>query len=75
MSQFPALQARHVIKFLKKQGFVLIRQKGSHQFYRHSDGRSTIVPVHQGEDIGRGLLLEILKDINISSTEFLRLRK
>ncbi|MBU4190528.1 MAG: type II toxin-antitoxin system HicA family toxin [Candidatus Thermoplasmatota archaeon] len=36
-----------VIKILTKIGFQKIRQKGSHVFLRHSDGRKTVVPVHE----------------------------
>lgn len=45
-----------VIKVLEKVGFSVIRQKGSHVFLRHPDGRTTVVPFHKGEDLGIGLL-------------------
>ncbi|MBI4155240.1 type II toxin-antitoxin system HicA family toxin [Candidatus Woesearchaeota archaeon] len=57
---------------MKKGGFSFIRQKGSHRFYRHQDGRSTIVPIHANKDIGRGLLLAILKEMKIDRGEFFR---
>jgi len=37
----------------------------------HRDGRATVVPSHGGEDIGRGLLRQILRDIEVSPEEFL----
>jgi len=40
---------------------------------RHSDGRMTVVPVHRGEDIGPGLLIEIIKDTKLSKAEFFEL--
>ena len=41
-------------------------------FLRHSDGRTTIVPVHPGEKIDRGLLTKIIKkDLEVSREEFL----
>ena len=58
---------------LEKLGFEPIRQKGSHIFYQHPDGRATVVPVHRGEDLGRGLLRSILRDIEIPRDEFLEL--
>jgi predicted RNA binding protein YcfA (HicA-like mRNA interferase family) len=74
MSKLPILTAKELIKKLKKIGFEMIRQKGSHVFLAHEDGRSTIVPMHQGEDISRGLLLKIIKeDVKISIEEFQRL--
>ncbi|MFY9484062.1 MAG: type II toxin-antitoxin system HicA family toxin [Patescibacteria group bacterium] len=39
-------------------------------FFKHPDGRSTVVPSHGGEDIGRGLLREILKEAEISPMDF-----
>ncbi|MFH1584957.1 MAG: type II toxin-antitoxin system HicA family toxin [Patescibacteria group bacterium] len=47
-----------------------MRQKGSHVFFKHQDGRTTLVPRHGGEDIGRGLLRQILREINVSPEEF-----
>ncbi len=46
-------------------GFVKVRQKGSHAFYRHSDGRTTTISHHKGRDIIRPLLRTILKEIKI----------
>lgn len=40
---------------------------------RHPDGRSTVVPVHPGEELGRGILMEIMNDVGISKREFLEL--
>ena len=39
------------------------RQEGSHVFLRHPDGRTTVVPVHGGENLDRGLLKKLLKRI------------
>jgi predicted RNA binding protein YcfA (HicA-like mRNA interferase family) len=39
------------------------------------DGRVTSVPVHGGEDIDRWLLKKILRDVQLSAEEFLRLIK
>jgi len=50
----------------RKLGFEVIRTKGSHHFLRHPDGRSTVIPVHRGETIGRGLLAQILRDCELS---------
>ena len=69
MSTFPALNGTQLIKALKRLGFVLIRIKGSHHFLRHPDGRCTVVPVHRGETIGRGLLAQILRDCDITREE------
>jgi predicted RNA binding protein YcfA (HicA-like mRNA interferase family) len=44
---------------LLRLGFEVVRQKGSHVFYRHPDGRTTTVPNHPGRDLARPLLREI----------------
>jgi predicted RNA binding protein YcfA (HicA-like mRNA interferase family) len=62
-------------KILAKLGFKLIRQKGSHAFFSHSDGRATVVPMHKGEDLGKGIIKAILNDIEISLEEYDRLRR
>ncbi len=62
-----------VIKVLQGLGFVILRKKGSHVRMKHPDGRITTVPTHGKEAIGIGLLLRILKDVDISKDEFFRL--
>jgi predicted RNA binding protein YcfA (HicA-like mRNA interferase family) len=54
-------------------GFVPVRQKGSHAFYRHADGRTTTVPMHAGRELARPLVREILRQIKISPEKFERL--
>jgi predicted RNA binding protein YcfA (HicA-like mRNA interferase family) len=67
------LPSRKVIKALESLGFKKIRQKGSHVFFKHMDGRATVVPIHKGEDIGRGLLRNIIKDTRLTKEDFLKL--
>ena len=68
--RLPALKARDLISVLKKLGFNEVRQRGAHICFKHPDGRFTLVPRHSGEDVGRGLLRQILREINISPEEF-----
>ena len=58
-----------LIRALRKLGFEVIRIKGSHHFIQHQDGRCTVVPVHRGESIGRGLLAQILRDCDITKED------
>lgn len=46
MSKLPALKAHDLIKVLEGLGFKRIRTKGSHVFFKHFDGRTTLVPSH-----------------------------
>jgi len=73
MSNIPALTGSDLIKILEKIGFIVIRRKGSHCFMRHSDGRSTVIPVHSGETVGSGLFSKILREVDISKEEFRKL--
>ena len=69
--KLPLLDGNEVIKILNKFGFESIRQKGSHVYLKHKDGRCTVVPLHPGRDIGRGLMKRILNETEISREEFL----
>jgi len=71
--RLPIFKARDVVRILKRLGFFEVRQKGAHICFKHPDGRFTLVPRHDGEDIGRGLLRQILREINISPEKFSKL--
>jgi predicted RNA binding protein YcfA (HicA-like mRNA interferase family) len=73
MSKLPIVDAKTLEKILFVLGFEMKRQKGSHVFYRHPDGRYTTIPHHSGIDISRPLLRTILREINISIEEFTRI--
>ncbi|MEK6887534.1 MAG: type II toxin-antitoxin system HicA family toxin [Candidatus Aenigmatarchaeota archaeon] len=62
-------------KILENLGFEKIHQVGSHVRYVHPDGRKTVVPVHANEDLGKGMLHEILKQAKISHKEYDQLRQ
>ena len=74
MSRLTPLKPTQIIRILKKLGFIPIRQEGSHIYFRHPDGRATVVPFHKGEDIGKGLIKKILQDIEIPWEEFIQHR-
>ncbi len=70
MSKLRIIDAKKMEKLLFKLGFERVRQKGSHVFYRHPDGRTTSVPHHRGRDLARPLIKEILREIELSSDEY-----
>jgi predicted RNA binding protein YcfA (HicA-like mRNA interferase family) len=49
--KLPSISGRELVKILIKFGFEVVRQRGSHVFLRHKDGRTTVIPVHAGETI------------------------
>ncbi|MEA3543631.1 MAG: type II toxin-antitoxin system HicA family toxin [Thermodesulfobacteriota bacterium] len=71
MSDFPALSGKQLVRILNKFGFETIRIKGSHHFLRHSDGRTTAIPVHANETLGIGILNKILRDCEIDKKEII----
>jgi len=73
MAKLPLMSAKEVSKVLQELGFGFKRQQGSHMFFEHPDGRTTIIPNHPGEDIDRWLLNKIIKhDLQISREEFMK---
>lgn len=75
MTSITVIHPKKMAAILKKLGFRLERQKGSHAYYKHPDGRSTVVPMHHGEDLGKGIIRQILSSIEISAEEYEKLRK
>lgn len=68
--KLPMLKARELMRVLRLLDFSEIRQSGSHIFFQHPDGRTTLVPKHGGEDIGRGLLRQILREVKLTPEQF-----
>lgn len=71
MPQLPVLKVKDLLKALKKMGFFLHHQKGSHAQFKHLDGRRTTIALHYGRDIPQGTLRAILRDIKISPEELI----
>jgi len=57
-------------RLLQDLGFAVQRQRGSHIFYRHPDGRTTTLPNHPGRDLARPLIREVLREIRLSPDTF-----
>ena len=70
MSRLPTVSFRQMQRVLFRLGFEAVRQKGSHVFYRHPDGRTTTVPNHPGRNLARPLLREILREIELTPEHF-----
>ena len=72
MKRLPSLDFRKMQKALLLLGFETVRQKGSHVFYRHPDGRTTSLPNHPGRDLARPLVRDVLREIELTPKEFLK---
>lgn len=73
MSKLPTVTGKQVITALEKVGFVVQQQKGSHVRLKDQNGRVVTVPNHANKTLGKGLLLKILKDAELSKEEFIDL--
>jgi predicted RNA binding protein YcfA (HicA-like mRNA interferase family) len=71
MAKIPVLSSQIVIKTLVKAGYIVVRQKGSHIRLQHAERKPITVPRHPL--IGKGLLKKILRDSEISSSDFKKL--
>jgi len=70
LSKLQLIDAQTMEKLLFLLGFKKVRQKGSHAFYRHPDGRTTTLPHHKGRNLARPLIREILQDIDMTVEEY-----
>jgi predicted RNA binding protein YcfA (HicA-like mRNA interferase family) len=74
VGSIPVLKPSEVAEILRKLGFELVRQRGSHQQFRDAKGRCTTVPFHEGRDLSPPLLRQIVKDIGMTLEDFIALR-
>lgn len=70
MSRLRIIDAGTFEKLLFYLGFEAVRQKGSHVFYRHPDGRTTTLPHHGNRVLARPLIRHILREIDLSVSEY-----
>ena len=70
--KLPLLSGKEIVKILvRKFGFKVVKQRGSHIKLRKENGekRTAIIPNH--EEVAIGTLKSILKQAGISEEEFL----
>lgn len=76
MTILGSIKNEQISKVLRIIGFEMVRQKGSHSLWKHSDGRMVTLPVHKGKNLKIGLLHKIItKDIGITINDFLKIIK
>jgi predicted RNA binding protein YcfA (HicA-like mRNA interferase family) len=68
--RLPVCTAKEVVRVLRKRGFALVSQKGSHQKWRHSNGRQVIVPLHGNKPIPIGTLKSIIDGAGLTAEDF-----
>lgn len=70
----PEAKAAELQRVARKLGFVPVRQKGSHQRWKHPGGRATTIPIHPNTTITPPLYYEILKQLGLTEEEFNQLK-
>lgn len=71
MSKLPVVSARDVIRVAEALGFAFDRQRGSHAVYfRASDKRRLVIPVHKGRALKPGTLRGLIDDMGQSVDDF-----
>lgn len=66
--RLPVLGWKQVLKALRKKGFYATRQSGSHIIVENGEGLWTAIP--RKEELGRGLMLQIIADCGLTKSEF-----
>lgn len=75
MARLIPISGKKMCKLVEKLGFQKIHRVGAHIRYIYLDGRKTTVSVHGNEEIGIGLMKEILSQIELSRQEYEKLRR
>lgn len=71
-ARLPVLSGHDLVRALGKDGFVVVRQKGSHVSLRKGT-KKTVVPLH--DDLSKGTLIGILKQCDLSKEDLIELMK
>ena len=69
--RLPRLTASEVGRVLRRHGFEMVSQRGSHQKWRHPDtGNQVIVAYHRGRQLPLGTINSIIEGSGLSREEF-----
>ncbi len=73
--KLPPVSGKDMIKLLGKQGFQVVRQKGSHVslFRKNNNNEPLLVVIPLKKEITKGTLLNILRQARISREDFMKL--
>lgn len=69
MAKLPQISGQELCKAIEKEGFVFVRQTGSHRIYQKQSEEGTVtipIPVHSNRSLKKGTLHNILKKAGIS---------
>ena len=68
--RLPVCTGPDVARVLRRHGFLLVGQSGSHQKWRHATGSQVIVPMHGSKPIPKGTLASIIQGSGLEVGRF-----
>jgi len=72
MPKLPAVSGEEAVRFFKKIGYEIKRQKGSHVRLHHKfDPKKKPLTIPRHKELGKGLLHKILRDAELSLEFFI----
>ncbi len=66
----PSATAREFQAVAARLGFRKTRTTGSHERWKHPDGRAVTIPIHGGREIGPPLFFKILRQLGVDLKDF-----
>ncbi len=70
--KLPLISGKDVIKLLQKEGFIVVRQRGSHvSLHKRIDNKTLLVVVPLKDEVKKGTLLSIISQAGMTRDEFL----
>ena len=74
MSKVPSLPHDQIVRALQRDGWIVVRQKGSHiRLQKHTSTETLKLTVPARRPVKRSTLSHILKQARLTSDEFIRL--
>lgn len=68
--KLPKITSDDIIRILKKKGFVIARQSGSHIIFRNEKSIRVTVPHHSGKIFHPKVLKNIMNDAELTEEDF-----
>ena len=70
MSRLRLCSYREFSKVAERVGFRWVRCAGSHNSFRHADGRVVVIPDHGADPIVRPLARQLIRDLGLSVDQY-----
>lgn len=75
MSFLPILSYKEMKILMRRLVYFPVRQKGSHVIFENVSGNTITIPNHSGRMLGKGLLRNLIRDLDMTVDEFMSLYK